>query len=183
MYRNLKAYRESLHLTQKDFAASLGIGLTTYNGYETGARDPKSDFWIAVAQKYGVTIDYLMGYSDDPYKTGVAAKNAPAYTAEALQIATKYDVLDDWGQQAVTGVVDVEHARCTAQAQEAAGAPARAPDAPDVQVAEKKRERKLQLVARRVEGVPEEEYERLLDAFEGTIDTYLEAKRIKRDDK
>lgn len=78
MYKNLKAFRESIGITQKDFAASLGIGLTTYNGYETGARDPKSDFWIAVAQKYGVTIDYLMGYSNDPHKTGVTEKIAPA---------------------------------------------------------------------------------------------------------
>lgn len=69
LYKNLKKFRESLPMTQKEFAASLGIGLTTYNGYETGARDPKSDFWIAVAKKYKVTIDYLMGFSDDPHKT------------------------------------------------------------------------------------------------------------------
>ena len=31
MYKNLKAFRESIGITQKDFAASLGIGLTTYN--------------------------------------------------------------------------------------------------------------------------------------------------------
>ena len=70
MYENLKALRESLNMTQKDFAASVGVKLTTYSGYETGVREPKSDFWIAVAQKYGVTIDYLMGYSDNPHKTG-----------------------------------------------------------------------------------------------------------------
>ena len=151
----------------------INISDKTLYGWESGHRQPDADTFLVLCEIYGITS--LEQIKD--------TKNAPAYTAEALQIATKYDVLDDWGQQAVTGVVDVEHARCTAQAQEAAGAPARAPDAPDVQVAEKKRERKLQLVARRVEGVPEEEYERLLDAFEGTIDTYLEAKRIKRDDK
>lgn len=58
-----------MKMTQKDFAASLGIGYTTYNGYETGAREPKSDFWIAVAQKYNVTIDYLMGYTNGPHET------------------------------------------------------------------------------------------------------------------
>ena len=52
---NLKALRESLGMTQKEFAATLGIGVTTYNGYETGARDPKSEFWVAVAQKYSAT--------------------------------------------------------------------------------------------------------------------------------
>lgn len=119
MYKNLKAFRESIGITQKDFAASLGIGLTTYNGYETGARDPKSDFWIAVAQKYGVTIDYLMGYSNDPHKTGVTEKTAPAYTAEALSIAKKYDALDEWGRDAVKGLMNIEYTRCTAPEPEA----------------------------------------------------------------
>lgn len=80
MYENLKTLRESLNMTQKDFAASVGVKLTTYSGYETGVREPKSDFWIAVAQKYGVTIDYLMGYSDNPHKTGDAKVS---YTEEA----------------------------------------------------------------------------------------------------
>lgn len=66
MYKNLRKLRESLNMTQKEFAASLGIGLTTYNGYETGAREPKSNFWISVADKYDVTVDYLMGYSATP---------------------------------------------------------------------------------------------------------------------
>ena len=70
MYENLKSLRESLNMTQKEFAASVGVKLTTYSGYETGVREPKSDFWIAVAQKYDVTIDYLMGFSDNPHQTG-----------------------------------------------------------------------------------------------------------------
>ena len=31
MYKNLRAFRESLGMTQKVFAASLSIGLSTYN--------------------------------------------------------------------------------------------------------------------------------------------------------
>lgn len=65
-------------MTQKEFAKSLGIGYTTYNGYESGAREPKSDFWIKVATTYGVTIDYLMGYSNDPtQKSPSAEESAP----------------------------------------------------------------------------------------------------------
>ena len=61
MYEHLKALRESLGMTQAEFGESVGVAKSTYNNYEIGARDPKSDFWIAVAQRYGVTIDYLMG--------------------------------------------------------------------------------------------------------------------------
>jgi len=96
MYKNLKALRQSLNMTQKEFAASLGIGYTTYNGYETGAREPKSDFWVAVAQKYGVTIDYLMGYCNDSHGTSVNTSKARPLLAERLQaIVDEYSHVPD----------------------------------------------------------------------------------------
>lgn len=61
MYQNLKALRDSLNMTQEEFGKSIGLAKSTYNNYETGVRKPKSDFWIAIAQKYNVSIDYLMG--------------------------------------------------------------------------------------------------------------------------
>lgn len=82
MYVRLKELRDSLGLTQAEFGKSIGIAKSTYNNYETGIRDPKSDFWIAVAQKYGVTIDYLMGFSDDPHPAETN-KKSPS-TAETV---------------------------------------------------------------------------------------------------
>lgn len=76
MYVRLKELRDSLGLTQAEFGKSIGIAKSTYNNYETGIRDPKSDFWIAVAQKYGVTIDYLMGFSDNPYPISARKKSS-----------------------------------------------------------------------------------------------------------
>lgn len=111
MYKNLKRLRESLKMTQKDFANSLSLGVTTYNGYETGAREPKSDFWIAVAKKYGVTIDYLMGYSDDPHKTSGNTVKFPYLSHDAISIAHKYDDLDEHGKKMVGFVLDEEIAR------------------------------------------------------------------------
>ena len=96
MYKNLKALRQSLNMSQKEFAASLGIGYTTYNGYETGARDPKSDFWITVAHKYGVTIDYLMGYCNDLHGTSVNTSKARPLLAERLRaIVDEYSHVPD----------------------------------------------------------------------------------------
>lgn len=85
MKRNLKELRESKNMTQKQFAESLGLKLTTYNGYETGSREPDSDFWISIAKKYHVTIDYLMGYSSDPHKTGAETTKNPPAPAEPEQ--------------------------------------------------------------------------------------------------
>lgn len=116
MYGNLKAFRESIGMTQKEFATSLSIGLTTYNGYETGARDPKSDFWVSVAQKYGITIDYLMGHSNDPHKTSENDISSKLMPSEQAHIK-KYRLLDPYGKEAVDGVLDVESRRCEAEKQ------------------------------------------------------------------
>lgn len=111
MYEHLKDLRESLGMTQAEFGKSIGVAKTTYNNYETGIREPKSDFWIAVAQKYGVTIDYLMGFSDDPQKT-YETKNAPSTISdEAKKLAKEYDALDDYGKRAVSAILDVEARR------------------------------------------------------------------------
>lgn len=66
MKNNLKEVRLATGMTQEDFAESVGVSKTTYNNYETGRREPRSDFWMAIADKYNVTVDYLIGLTDDP---------------------------------------------------------------------------------------------------------------------
>jgi len=108
MYKNLKALRQSLNMSQKEFAASLGIGYTTYNGYETGARDPKSDFWIAVARKYGVTIDYLMGYTDDLRGSSTNPSQDRLLVEEKLKVlASEYNNVPD-GDKLIKMLLDME---------------------------------------------------------------------------
>lgn len=75
MYQNLKALRDSLNMTQEEFGKSIGLAKSTYNNYETGVREPKSDFWIAIAQKYNVSIDYLMGLEDPQNENQPAPTN------------------------------------------------------------------------------------------------------------
>ena len=107
MYKNLKLLRDMRNMNQKEFAASLAISYTAYNGYETGARDPKSDFWIAVAEKYGVSIDWLMGF-----EPAAGSKKAPSLSDEAMKIAKDYSSLDRWGRTAVRELVSTEKQRC-----------------------------------------------------------------------
>ncbi len=97
MNNNLKKLRERLGLNQKEFAASMGIGHTTYNGYETGARDPKSDFWIAVSEKYNVSIDYLLCCTDNPEITGVRSisNEKPASTTRSELIELVISLSDE----------------------------------------------------------------------------------------
>ncbi len=51
---------------QKDIAKAAGVYLRTYQRYEYGERLPTADVLIALADFYNVSIDYLVGRSDDP---------------------------------------------------------------------------------------------------------------------
>ena len=64
---NLKKYREAAgYKTAKDFAAALGIGYTTYVGYENKGREPNYETLCAIAQKLGVSVDELVGNEPPP---------------------------------------------------------------------------------------------------------------------
>lgn len=128
-YENLKKLRESMGLTQEDFAASLGLSKTTYNNYENGVRDPKSPFWTLVANKYHVTVDYLLGLVSEPeyyldnnrileeinsYDGEVPPLSQDAYriarslTDTERECIKKYRNLDDHGKKIVGMVLEEE---------------------------------------------------------------------------
>lgn len=97
----LRQLRESTGLNQKDFAASIGLKHTTYNGYETGKHKPKSDILVIIADKYNVTVDYLLGNSNRP--TPISESEPISPERKALLDAIKD--LDDDTAQAVLEVV------------------------------------------------------------------------------
>ncbi len=148
MYPRLRQFRESLGLTQEEFGKSVGVAKSTYNNYETGIRDPKSDFWIAVAQKYHVTIDYLMGYSEisSPSK----GEKTLHYSSEALKLAQDYDALDEHGQRVLRVVADEEKARIAQEANPTLTEPPGEPEDPDIEaeIAEYRRQLLLEKEAK-----------------------------------
>lgn len=61
----LKSLRNEKNVTQKTLADYCGIDQTTYAPYETGGNVPPVDRIKMLAEYFGVTVDYLMGKSDD----------------------------------------------------------------------------------------------------------------------
>lgn len=57
----LTRLRKEKNLNKRQVADLLGMPYTTYNNYETGAREPNSEVLKKIASAFGVTVDYLLG--------------------------------------------------------------------------------------------------------------------------
>ena len=58
--------KDSKGYLQKDIAKSSGLSLRTYPRYEKGQVQPTLPVLIALADFFDISIDYLVGRSDDP---------------------------------------------------------------------------------------------------------------------
>ena len=62
----LKRFRKDFNLTQKEVAAHANVDVRTYQNYEYGEIVPSATVLIAIADFYNVSIDYLVGRTDNP---------------------------------------------------------------------------------------------------------------------
>ena len=60
----LKLLRKEQRVYQRELAEDLGVSVRTYQFYESGHNEPNIKSLIALADFYGVTIDYLVGRTD-----------------------------------------------------------------------------------------------------------------------
>lgn len=100
----IKEAREKAGLSQKTLAAAIGVAANTFNGYETGKHDPKSDLLIAIANECGVSVDFLLGLEKDEE----TINRAPSLSEEARQIARRYDVATLIIKNVVKAVLSIE---------------------------------------------------------------------------
>ena len=61
----LKALRKQAHLTQVELAKRLGIGQSSYADWERGKKNPTQENLIRLAQILNVSVDYLVGNSEE----------------------------------------------------------------------------------------------------------------------
>ena len=78
---NLKKYRKLKKYSQAEVAEMLGIAQNSYSRYETGTREPDPAMLVKLSNILGVSIDTLLGHSNDSEN----AANRPA--PEAVQNA------------------------------------------------------------------------------------------------
>ncbi len=69
MYTRLRDLREDRDMNQTQIAKMLGMSQTGYSKYETGENDIPTSILIKLARFYNVSIDYLLGETDNPTRS------------------------------------------------------------------------------------------------------------------
>lgn len=65
-YGRIRDIRIDRGLTQEQVAQILHISQNTYSQYEIGTTRYPLDAVVALAEFYGVSVDYLVGLTDEP---------------------------------------------------------------------------------------------------------------------
>lgn len=63
----LRMWREKHGWSQRELARLCGLGEAQVNKYENGQTDPSAKYLKAIAEKLGVSTDYLLGLTDSPH--------------------------------------------------------------------------------------------------------------------
>ena len=66
MYSRIRDLREDHDLKQREIADILHCSQRAYSNYELGQRDVPSAVLIRLAQYYKVSVDYILGLTNDP---------------------------------------------------------------------------------------------------------------------
>ena len=77
----LKQFRKTAGLNQAQMARILAVSQTQVSNYENGNDGPSIDKLTTIADYFGVSIDYLVGRSDDPRGDEFLAKKEQALLA------------------------------------------------------------------------------------------------------
>lgn len=62
----LKRFRKQMKITQKQAAIAANVSERNYQDYEYGKVIPSATVLITLADHFDVSLDYLVGRSDDP---------------------------------------------------------------------------------------------------------------------
>jgi len=62
----IKELRKKKGISQQRLATDLNTTQNTISRYETGEREPGIDELIKIADYFNVSVDYLIGRTDDP---------------------------------------------------------------------------------------------------------------------
>lgn len=104
----IKELRKNANLTQSEFGALFGVAKSTVCLYETGRNTPNDDIKIAIANHFQVSMDYLMGKTDQPgFDSTTPTVMQTKLTAQTLDTFHAYLDLSQENQKRVEDYVQI----------------------------------------------------------------------------
>lgn len=68
VYQKIRDLREDHDLKQRELAEYLNCSQRVYSNYELGQRDIPTDVLIRLSNSYNVSVDYLLGLTNNPHR-------------------------------------------------------------------------------------------------------------------
>lgn len=124
--QRITALRKQRKMTQEDVGELVNMSQRSVANWESGERSPSIPTLIELSEKFGVSVDYILGCSDVPEK----AKKQPASDEDELlaAIISRIRSLPDPDLSQVSAFLDgLQAGRAVAAAAAAAHDPADAP--------------------------------------------------------
>ena len=94
----IKSLRIEEGLTQTEVAEKLGISRQVFANYENEINQPTPEMLIKIADCFGVSVDYLIGRSDE---FGMSALSVAVCDDDAEEIKTLFGKLNEKQQKFV----------------------------------------------------------------------------------
>lgn len=82
----IKNLRQSLGMTQREFAKEAGCTAATLSAYENGSKSPSLEIVKGIAEAFDVSIDWLCGLSERPN-----GSNAPQTYSDIIFMLSEID--------------------------------------------------------------------------------------------
>lgn len=78
----IRSLRESMNYSQVKFAETFGIGQSSVVRYEKGEASPSLELLVKIADYYDVSLDYVLGRTDNPQGKLYDCKPKNGYPAD-----------------------------------------------------------------------------------------------------
>lgn len=104
--RRIKEAREARGLTQKELGALIDVTASAITNYENETSHPKEPVMYKLLDALRVDANYL-------FQDVVHVKSEFQADFKEQEHIKKYRALDDYGQKAIDGLLEIEYTRCT----------------------------------------------------------------------
>lgn len=88
-YKRYCEMRDARNIKDADVARATGIGKSTFSDWKSGRSVPKNDKLQLISDYFGISLDYMMGKSSDPFARIDGLPNYMFNAATGTLIPTK----------------------------------------------------------------------------------------------